>query len=109
MELKDIIAIAWKRKLTVILVAAVWHPERLWGPQVAVCPERRSFALVSAHHGVEVLAPDAVDVADLHGGQRATSDPVADRLGGQLELRSDLLDCEELLVGHGWMPRGRNT
>jgi len=59
------------------------------------------FALVAIHHGVHILALDAVNMADLHGGECAALDPVADRLGGQLELGGDLLDGEELLVGHG--------
>ena len=56
------------------------------------------FALVSAHHVVDVLALYPVDVADLHRGERATLDPVSDRLRGQLELGGDLFDSEQLLV-----------
>jgi hypothetical protein len=63
--------------------------------------ERSGFALVAAHHGVDVLTSDAVDVADPHGRERAALDPVADRLRGQLELSSDLIHGEELLISHG--------
>ncbi len=69
-------------------------------------PQGSGFALMAAHHRVDILGPHAVDVADPHGGQRAALDPVADRLGGQLELASDLLDGEELPVGHRSPRRG---
>ena len=63
-------------------------------------PQRGSFTLVAAHHLVDVLAPDPVDVANPDRGQRAALDPVANRLRGQLELARDLLDGEQLLVAH---------
>jgi hypothetical protein len=52
------------RRLPAVLVAAVGHTEGLGGPEVAVGPERGGFALVAAHHRVDVLAPYAIDVAD---------------------------------------------
>ena len=55
---------------------------------------------IVAHHPIDVIAPQTVDVADLHRRQRATADPIADRLRGELELLSHLLDREQLMIGH---------
>jgi hypothetical protein len=74
-------------------------------PRVAMCPQRPAAALLPREHGVEVISPDAVDMPDFDGREKATLDPVADRLRGQLELFGDLLDREHFravgcVVGH---------
>src|SRR5271165_3392570 len=68
------------RRLPAALVAAVGHPQGLRSPDVAVGTEGSGFALMAADHCVDVLAPYAVDVADLHRRQGSALDPVADRL-----------------------------
>src|SRR5262245_9446541 len=88
------------RRLPSRLVTAIGRPEGLRSPEVAVGAQWSGFALMAVHHGVYVLALDAVNVADLHRLKRTALDPVADRLGGQLELGGDLLDGKELLVRH---------
>ena len=64
------------RRLPTVLMTAVGHPEGLRSPNVAVGPKGSGFALVSAHHGVEVLAPYSIDVADLHRRERSALDPI---------------------------------
>ena len=83
------------------------RPQGLRRPRVAVRPERTTFALLLREHGVEVLALDAVDVPDFDGRYEAALDPVADRLGGQLELLGDLIDREDLLA-LGWIGHAGN-
>src|ERR1035438_9725732 len=68
-----------ERRLAAGLVTTVGRSQGLRSPKVAMGTERGRFALVAAHHLVDVLAPDTVDVADPHRGQRAALDPVADR------------------------------
>jgi len=64
-------------------------------------PKGSGFALMATDHGVDVLAPYAIDMADLHRLKRSALDPIADRLRGQLKLGSDLFDGEQMLVSHG--------
>ena len=75
------------------------HPQRLRRPGVPVGSHRSALALLLSEQGVEILAPDAVDVFDFRGGEEAALDPVADRLRGQMDLRGDLLDREDFSAG----------
>src|SRR5271165_1340875 len=77
------------------------HPQGLRCPRVAMGPQRTA-ALFPREHSVDVLSLDAVNVPDFDRGQETVLDPVADRLRGQLELLSDLID-REVLLAEGWL------
>ena len=86
-------------------MTSIRQPKRLRRPEIAVDPKGCGFTSMAAHHLIDVLAPDSIDVTDLDGLKGAALDPVTDRLGGQLELLSDLFDGEKRLIGHHKMSK----
>ena len=66
-------------------------------PDDALGGELAALGAGTIEQGVEVSPAHAVGAAHAHGTQHAAVDPVADRLGGKVELLGDLRDGERLV------------
>src|SRR5437660_11659890 len=70
-------------------------------PQVALRRERTAVGACALEQGVDVLSSHAECAADAYRRQDTLVDPVADGLGGDLELLGDLGNSEEVSLSRG--------